>query len=78
LPRIKRFRPDVVIISPSLQDLDAHGLCCAAKEFGLSFIVLVSEDADTLPKIGNCTAAGTLLRPVDLCQMERKIGSVLV
>ena len=78
LPRIKRFQPDVVIISHTMTDLDTHALCCAAKELSLSFIVLVSEDGKALPKIGNCTASDTLMRPVDLCLMERKIGGVLV
>jgi DNA-binding NtrC family response regulator len=78
LPRIRRFIPDVVIISHTMPDLDAHALCCAAKELNLSFIVVVNENRETLPKIGNCTAADTLMRPVDLCLMERKIGSAMV
>lgn len=78
LPRIRRFQPDVVIISHSMSDLDAHALCCAAKELNLSFIVVVNEDGDTLPRIGNCMATDTLMRPIDLCLMERKIGSALV
>ena len=78
LPRMKRFKPDVVILSPGLPELDPHSLCSTAKELGLSFIVLVNEERSTLPKIGNCTAADTLLRPVDVHQLERKIGGVLV
>jgi DNA-binding NtrC family response regulator len=78
LPRIQRFQPDVVIISHTMPDLDAHALCCAAKELNLSFIVVVNEHRDTLPKIGNCTATDTLMRPIDLRLMESKIGSALV
>lgn len=78
LPRIRRFRPDVVIIPPALPGLDAHDLCCAAKELGLCFILVVNEPGERPHKIGNCTAADTLLRPVDLCQLEQKIGGVLV
>jgi len=78
LPRIKRFRPDVVIISPMLAGLEPHALCSTAKELGLCFIVLVSEEGENLPKIGNCTASDTLMRPVDIHQLERKIGGVLV
>lgn len=78
LPRIQRFQPDVVIISHTMPDLDAHALCCAAKELNLSLIVVVNEHRDTLPKIGNCTATGTLTRPIDLRLMESKIGSALV
>ena len=78
LPRIRRFQPDVVIISHTMPDLDAHALCCAAKELNLCFIVVVNEHGDTLPKIGNCTATDTLMRPIDLRQMESKIGLALV
>jgi DNA-binding response OmpR family regulator len=78
IPRIRRFRPDVVIISASLLYLDAHDLCCAAKEQELSFILLVSGPGAAPCTIGNCTASDTLQRPVDLRQLERKIGGVLV
>lgn len=78
IPRIRRFRPDVVIIPSSLPHLDAHDLCCAAKEQGLSFILVVNEPQSAPPMIGNCSAAGVLQRPVDLCQLELKIGGVLV
>lgn len=78
IPRIRRFRPDIVIISPSLPHLDTHDLCCAAKEQGLSFIVMVNEPLEETYRIGNCTAADVLRRPVDLCQLEQKIGGVLV
>lgn len=76
LPRIRRFRPDVVIINPSLTQPEAHELCCAAKEQGLSFIVLVNREGEACEKIGNCTAAATLARPVDLCQLVRQISHV--
>lgn len=78
IPRIRRFHPDVVIISSSLPHLDTHDLCCAAREQGLSFILMVNEAKDAPYKIGNCTAADVLQRPVDLCQLELKIGGVLV
>lgn len=78
MPRIRRFRPDVVIIPPALPGLDAHDLCCAAKELGLCFILMVNEPGEMPYKIGSCTAADTLLRPVDLCLLEQKIGGVLV
>lgn len=78
IPRIRRFRPDVVILPPSLPDLDTHALCCAAKEQGLSSILMVNEAEDAPCTIGSCTAADVLQRPVDLCQLELKIGGVLV
>ncbi|HEY1114569.1 MAG TPA: hypothetical protein VGE66_13450 [Chitinophagaceae bacterium] len=78
IPRIRRFQPDIVIISPTLPHLDAHDLCCIAKEHGLSFIVIVNEPREEPCFIGSCTAADVLLRPVDLCQLQRKIGGVLV
>jgi DNA-binding response OmpR family regulator len=78
LLRMRRFRPDVVIISPSLTGRDTHALCSTAKEQGCSFILIVDEERETPWTIGGCTAADVLLRPVDLCQLERKIGSVLV
>lgn len=78
IPRIRRFKPDVVIISPSLPQLDPHALCSAAKEQGLAFIVIVNEVKDAPGKIGSCTVADVLARPVNLCQLEHKLGSVLV
>jgi DNA-binding NtrC family response regulator len=78
IPRIRRFCPDVVIIPSALHGLDPHDLCSMAKEQGLSFILMVNEASETPCAIGNCTAAGMLQRPVDLCRLEEMIGGVLV
>lgn len=78
IARIRRFRPDVVIIPPSLPGLDAHDLCCVAKELGLCLILVVNGGEEVSYRIGNCTPADTVQRPVNLCLLEQKIGGVLV
>ena len=78
LARIKRFQPHIVILNYDLPDLDSHAICKASKEQLFSVIVTVKEAKATPWKIGSCTAAESLQRPVDLATLKAKIDSLLL
>ena len=79
LSRFERFRPDLLIISRTMQGFDPGKVCHRIKE-RFAVPILLLSDVNSRENLGldGCDADDLIAKPVDLKEMLEKINALLL
>jgi DNA-binding response OmpR family regulator len=68
--RVKRFKPELIIIKSDLPKFDGTVLCQSVKmAYNIPVILLVDKNASTPMRIDSCNADAILEKPVDAAKL---------
>lgn len=73
IPRIKRFKPNAVIINNELPGFDAFQVCAAVKEHNLPVILLIEKTSPATAQLDSCRADEVVYKPVDVNDLAQII-----
>lgn len=78
IPRVRRFRPDLLIVNADLPGFDADEVCKIVKQnFMIPILLLVDKESTTTININSCSADEILDKPFVKEELLEKIRQLV-